>query len=156
MTIPIGDGLLLWYDVFMDTDRLQKLKTRILYRAALAAVGTFIFNTLGVWISLYGILWWYDIPMHFFGGLFTGLLVLHFLLGYKKTRYLPTHRIIFISLVLVCVIGLMWEGYEIVFDIVAGRRHFFLDSLSDIFFDMAGAVEAAFIYLRHRRIVLAS
>ena len=140
----------------MDNDRLKNLRTRLFNRAALAAIGTFVFNSLGVWVSLYGILWWYDMPMHFFGGVFTGLLVIHFLLGQKRIKYLPNNKIIFISLVIVLCIGLLWEGYEIFFDIIAGRQHIFMDSLSDIFFDMAGAVEAMFIYLRHRRIVLAS
>lgn len=140
----------------MDSIRLKNLRTRILNRAALAVFGTFIFNSLGVWMSVYGILWWYDMPMHFFGGLFTALLIVYFLLGYKKTAYLPTIKIILIALAVALVIGLLWEGYEIFFDIIAGRRHIFIDSTSDLFFDMAGAIEAMFIYLRHRKIVLAS
>lgn len=144
----------LWYNTPMDQLQLKSLQKRIFIRGAIATFGTFILNTIGVWLSLYSILWWYDIPMHFLGGLFTNLLVIAFLLRFKPTQNLPVFKLAIVSLFCVLVIGLVWEGYEIFWAIFSGNRHLFMDSVSDIFFDLAGGIEAVFIYLRHRKIVL--
>ena len=138
----------------MNPVQLKSLYDRIFIRTATVAIGTFILNTIGMWLSLYSILWWYDMPMHFLGGLFTCLLIISILLRIKKVKNLPVFYIAIISFVLTLLIGLIWEGYEIFWDIFAGKKHIFIDSLSDIFFDLAGGVEAVFIYLRHRKIVL--
>lgn len=137
----------------MDNNNLNLLQKRLFIRGALVLFGTFILNSIGVWLSLYGILWWYDMPMHFFGGLFTGLLVLSFLVKYKKTAYLPTFKIVLISLVLVFLIGFIWEGYEFIIDLIFGRWQIIMDSLSDLFFDLAGGIQAVFIYLRHKKML---
>ena len=134
----------------MDSLAVNLLRKRILLRAGLATVGTFLFNTLGVWLSLYSMIWWYDMPMHFAGGLFTALLIFVFLLRFSKFANLGNLKSILIVLFLTLIIGLLWEGYEIVFDIIAGRKHIFIDSLSDIFFDFAGGIQACFIYMRHK------
>lgn len=137
----------------MEISVLSGLRKRIFKRAALATFGTFVLNTLGVWLSIYSIVWWYDMPMHFFGGLFTGLLIIAFLLRYPKFQNLSFIQASVIILALVLFIGLLWEGYELAIAVMVGNRHIILDSLSDIFFDLAGAVQALFIYFRHLRLV---
>lgn len=144
----------LCYNIPMNEIQLKALQNRIFIRGATATFGTFILNTLGVWLSLYSILWWYDMPMHFLGGLFSTLLIIAFLLRFKKIREISIPKFVILALILVLIIGLTWEGYEIFWAIVGGNRHLFMDSVSDIFFDLAGGIEAVFIYLRHRKIVL--
>ncbi len=138
----------------MNETGFKLLKKRIFLRAALATIGTFVFNTIGVWLGLYSIIWWYDMPLHFFGGLFTGLLVINFLLNYKKFVFYSTLKTLFAVLLFVLIIGLLWEGYEIFFETLIDRRHIFIDSLSDIFFDLAGGLEACLIYFRHKKEIL--
>ena len=138
----------------MNPVQLKSLYDRIFIRTAAVVFGTFILNSIGVWLSLYSILWWYDIPMHFLGGLFTNLLIISIFLRFKKTNNISVINLVIMSLIITLLIGLLWEGYEIFWDIFAGKKHIFIDSLSDIFFDLAGGVEAVFIYLRHRKIVL--
>lgn len=141
----------------MTPQQLTLIRQRIFNRASLVIFGVFILNFLGIYLALYHILWWYDMPMHFLGGLFTGLLVLYIVLKQKSIVYLPNLKIILISLYFILAIGFAWELYEFfVKTIVMGQKFIFMDSLSDIFFDLAGGIEAMFIYLRHRRIVLAS
>lgn len=141
----------------MNPQQLTLIRQRIFNRASLVIFGVFILNFLGIYLALYHILWWYDMPMHFLGGLFTGLLVLYIVLKQKSIVYLPNLKIILISLYFILAIGFAWELYEFfVKTIVMGQKFIFMDSLSDIFFDLAGGIEAMFIYLRHRRIVLAS
>lgn len=127
------------------------LRRRMFMRAALATFGTFFLNTVGSWLSLYSILWWYDMPMHFFGGLFTALLVIVFLLRYSWFQNASFSKIIITILAFTLVIALLWEGYELFVAIIVGNRHILLDSTSDIFFGLAGAVQALFIYFRHLR-----
>lgn len=138
----------------MNPVQLKSLYDRIFIRTAAVVFGTFILNSIGVWLSLYSILWWYDIPMHFLGGLFTNLLIISIFLRFKKTNNISVINLVIMSLIITLLIGLLWEGYEIFWDVFAGKKHIFIDSLSDIFFDLAGGVEAVFIYLRHRKIVL--
>lgn len=140
----------------MDHIHLNNLRKRLFNRAAIAVFGTFLFNTLGVYLALYWIIWWYDIPMHFFGGLFTGLLVVYILLSYKKTAYIQTFKIILFSLLLTFLITILWEFYEyFIKTILAGEKFDLIDSSSDILFGMIGALQAIFIYKRHKKIVLA-
>lgn len=139
----------------MNPVQLKALRKRIFTRAGLSAFGTFILNTLGVWLSLYSLLWWYDIPMHFFGGLFTTLLIISFLLRFKKVINFPNYKFAIIVLVLIFIFGFVWEVYEFtVITMIFKRENIPMDSLSDLFFDVAGGIEALFIYMRHRRIVL--
>jgi len=130
---------------------IKKLRTRIFIRGALVTVGTFVLNTLGVWLSLYSIIWWYDMPMHFFGGLFTALLVIWFLIHYKKFVNLSLIKTCIIVLLITLIIGVVWEGYEFIFAIIGSQKYIILDSTSDLCFDLAGAIQALFIYFRHKR-----
>ncbi len=138
----------------MDSNTANLLRKRIFLRAGLATVGTFVLNTIGVWLSVYSILWWYDMPMHYFGGLFTALLVISFLLRYEFFQKMSLVKVSVITIVSTFIIGLVWEGYEVIFAIIAGNTHLVLDSISDLFFDMAGSVQAIFIYHRHLKILL--
>lgn len=140
----------------MNDDMVVILQKRIFGRAALVTIGTFVFNTLGVWLSLYSILWWYDMPLHFFGGLFIGLLSISLLLRFKSFITFSLLRSTLVIVGLVFVFGVSWELYEVIFDIIAGRPQVLLDSFSDICFDLAGGLQAMLIYFRHKRIVLSN
>lgn len=135
----------------MNPINIPNLRTRIFVRAALVTIGTFILNTIGVWLSIYSVIWWYDMPMHFFGGLFTGLLIIWFLLRYQKFVNLSFAKTAVTVLLAVLVIGLVWEGYEFIFAIIGGQTYIILDSTSDLFFDLAGTIQALFIYFRHKK-----
>jgi len=115
---------------------------------------TFVLNTVGIWLALYSVIWWYDMPLHFFGGLFTGLLVIWFLMRYPKfikASYLET---VFWVLLISFFIGFVWEFYEVFFYRIGGQNYVIMDAISDIFFDLAGAIQALFIYFRHKNLVL--
>ncbi len=135
----------------MEISVLSSLRKRIFKRAALATFGTFALNTLGVWLSIYSIVWWYDMPMHFFGGLFTALLVIAFLLRYSWFQNASFTKISVYVISGVFIIGSLWEGYELAVAVMVGNKHIILDSISDIFFDLAGSLQALFIYFRHLR-----
>ncbi len=137
----------------MDTYTANNLRRRIFIRGALATIGTSILNAVGSWLSLYSIFWWYDMPMHFFGGLFTALLIISFFLRYSWFKTISLLKTSILVLTITLLIGILWEGYEIIFAVINNNRHILLDSISDILFDIAGGIQAIFIYVRHIKIV---
>ena len=120
----------------------------IAHRAFFATFLTFFLNTVGSYFDLYSIFWWYDMPMHFLGGLFTSLLLIYILLQYGKKVVLDFGATFIVIITLSLIVGLLWEGYELYFAMLMGNKHILLDSISDICFDMAGAVQGMLIYKR--------
>jgi len=105
---------------------------------------------------LYWKYWWFDILLHFLGGIFVGLFALYL---YYYSRYIqPQHfhkrYAFFLSFATVALIGIMWEFFEFSSDkfaIYIGRREAlqqgFQDTLGDLFFDLVGAIFAVHTYL---------
>ncbi|MFA5841301.1 MAG: hypothetical protein WC847_03475 [Candidatus Paceibacterota bacterium] len=91
-------------------------------------------------------------PMHFLGGLFIGLSVIWFLT--KKVFELElSSKLIYKILFFVLLFGASWEVFEILFNNIIAQSSFnSLDTISDIFFDLAGGTFAIsyFFYLRNR------
>jgi hypothetical protein len=120
----------------------------IAHRAFFATFLTFLLNTIGSYFDLYSIFWWYDMPMHFLGGLFTSLLLLYVLIKYFNKIVLNFGSTFIVIITLSLIVGLLWEGYELFLAILSGNRHILLDSISDICFDIAGAAQGMLIYKR--------
>lgn len=114
--------------------------------AALTATALYFFNLSGI-EGWYIEFWWYDIFMHFLGGMALGLWILSLGKLLEKPRFKPWH-IIFFTLLL----GLAWEYFEIHFGItgyVVGSRDYFIDTTFDLINDMLGA---AFVTLLSYRV----
>lgn len=80
--------------------------------------------------------------MHFLGGFWIGLASF-----YTFSLQSVSDKLIFKILLLVLFIGLGWEVFEIlVNDVMAQNSFNFLDTLSDIFFDLSGGL-CAMLYL---------
>lgn len=97
----------------------------------------------------YETIWWYDIVMHFLGGLWVFL----FALWIIRTQYgikLEKHCSFRNLLLFVLLVGISWEIYELIFgfdDLF--REGYFLDMPLDLVMDMSGAVSGGFLfYLR--------
>lgn len=129
------------------------MEKAILNRAAIVGVGLFIFNTVSVWLSLYTIFWYFDMPAHFFGGLFIGLLSIHLFLRFKIGVNMSTSTMAILVITTVLLIAVAWEVYEFGIGHLAGQKYIMLDTISDICFGVAGAIEALFIYMRQKRIL---
>lgn len=89
--------------------------------------------------------WWFDIPLHFLGGVLIALMASFFYVRYVSTEGYITSRMLFINLIsAVLIVGFLWE----VFELVVGGREFAdsdytLDTISDMFTDLAGGL---FVY----------
>lgn len=125
----------------------QFLKNPLKLRIFLLIMGIFFVNTLAINFYWYSLVWWFDMPMHFLGGLWVGL-ASSFVWLYSgwivppKAITRTTILAIFFSIFL---IGFLWEIYEFIVQYMiphGGVLASPLDSLSDIFFDCAGGVTA--------------
>ncbi|MEZ6209171.1 MAG: hypothetical protein R3B64_01175 [Candidatus Paceibacterota bacterium] len=109
-----------------------------------AVVGIFILviNILAMKGSLYFVFWWFDMPMHFLGGFWIGLItVLIFYKKFSKLGLTDNKKSIFVYLLSVIFIGLLWEFYEYFLEIFI-KFDFanIVDSISDMLFDIAGSI----------------
>ncbi|MBI5817189.1 MAG: hypothetical protein HZB09_02060 [Candidatus Yonathbacteria bacterium] len=100
-------------------------------------------------------IWWFDMPMHFAGGLWVGLstLWLVFLSGrFKKTIPQNAISVFTVGVLFVFAIAIVWEIFEYAVQIFFphGTPYDMLDTLSDIFWGLMGGVAASFSFLRKR------
>lgn len=108
-----------------------------------------ILHAIGFQYSLYYHLWWYDIPMHIFGGLAIALLAGYiFFLRTEKNEYPAIRKVLITIFASVMVVGILWEVFEF-------AMHWFLslywfgwfDTIKDLFDDIVGAFIGAKIFL---------
>lgn len=115
-----------------------------IYKVSLwLVIGIFFLNALAMKYHWYFSLWWYDMPMHFLGGVFIGFLAL---VIFPKKPVLN-------AFLCVLIIGILWEVFEFSLDtFITYNPHNYLDTLSDIAFDLAGGLSAVFYYLKRAKV----
>ena len=108
----------------------------ILQRLAYLIFFIFILNSAASKFHLYSSIWFFDMPMHFLGGLWVGLFFIY-LFWFK-----PLSSNLFIEIMMgVLFIGVSWEIFEFIFTNHIGQAPFnTLDTISDICFDLAGGL----------------
>ena len=119
------------------TPEIQETKKYIAHNMLTLVWVVFLFNTLAQLFHWYWIFWWFDMPMHFLGGMFVGFLVL-----YTKPRLFigTTRKALFLFFFYSLCIGVGWELLEISMDIfIKHSQTNIIDTFSDIGFDLAGA-----------------
>lgn len=77
--------------------------------------------------------WWYDIMLHFLGGLWVGLFLVWILRRVEKNASL-----IFVVVGVLCI-GIAWELFEIVIGSPRETRYY-LDTIIDLIMDVVGAL----------------
>ena len=117
----------------------------------------FIANQVFLISDLYLQVSWLDIPMHFFGGIWIGLVGIYFLSFRFNTRQtIPSLLTLIAALVAVVTVGLIWEVVEFNSETILNLRLAEVmtckDTLSDLLFDVVGAFGAwlYFIFLKDR------
>jgi len=100
---------------------------------AIFCVSNFIFEPL----KLYYILPYLDIPMHIFGGFAIGFMVISILEHFSNLNIKVTLLNILIA---VLFVGIIWEVYEYIYDILEIRMWGGMsDTIKDLFDDLIGA-----------------
>lgn len=115
----------------------------------------FVLNAAAIIFHWYLKFFWLDMAVHTMGGIWTAGVALWFFdsVG-EKEKPLDAKRIFLISLVAVVSVGILWEIFEIIVDMLTQSFMYdFIDGLSDIFFDILGAsfVVVHTIWFRHAR-----
>jgi hypothetical protein len=119
---------------------------KILIRIVLLMFFIFIADRIGSFLHWYYTMWWFDMLMHFLGGLwlslfFTYTFVRRNLLGEMSTRTVGQ------IILWVFLVSVLWEVFEFSVNNVIGRTPFsVLDTTSDLFFDMSGAFLVLFYF----------
>ena len=117
----------------------KKLTQRLLYLIIFILVINFLASKL-YW---YSSVWYIDMIVHFLGGFWVGLLFLYFFSARGDVHSLI--RLLFFVL----LIGIGWEVYEVLVNDVFAQIPFnFLDTASDILFDLAGGALAMFYFFK--------
>ncbi|MBP6883669.1 MAG: hypothetical protein KBC06_00315 [Candidatus Pacebacteria bacterium] len=120
-------------------------KQSLFKRLTALVVFIFLLNTIASKFYWYSSIWWFDMPMHFMGGLFLGLLFIY-LFSSKDVAKTEVLKILF----WVLLFGIFWEFFELYFvNHIADNPFNLLDTSSDIFFDLAGGC-VALVYLSNK------
>lgn len=101
-----------------------------------------LFNWIAGLFNWYGLIWWFDMPMHFFGGV--SVFYISAILWLPARKWVSNGRFLYESIITGLLLGVLWEGLELYLNIHYGSPQFILlDSLSDVCFDLAGIFLAA-------------
>lgn len=127
-----------------------------LFFLAIAAI-----HAAAVYFYLYWIIGWFDVVMHFMGGMWLSLIAIWFLyfsgkLDFNKNFFL----VLVIILGIVALGGVLWEFFEFSFDkIFLGKIDKYAvriglaqlsltDTLSDLFFDLLGGLAGGLLFFK--------
>lgn len=95
-----------------------------------------IANGLANFFHWYYTIWWFDIPMHFWGGFWVSAVTL-WALG-TRIPQASFWRRLGTALAAVLVVGASWEVFEFGLDAIGDS----IDTQQDLMFDMLGAITA--------------
>ena len=107
----------------------------------------FILNYLAQKFYWYYTIWYFDMIMHFLGGFWVGLASLWIFSGEKDFKAELNARLTLNVVAYVLFIGISWEFFEYFFvNNLAGNPFNMLDTVSDVFFDLAGGIFSVFYF----------
>lgn len=111
----------------------NKLFLMILFFLALSLAFLNFYAGLYFW---YWRFWWFDLFMHFTGGVSVALLVLYLYKNFKlKEKISVASAILFVTI----TISVLWEIMEFLIDANLFSGNYFVDTLTDIFIALTGA-----------------
>ena len=124
-------------------------KRKLLVRLATLVFFIFIVNYIAKEFYWYSSIWWFDMLMHFLGGLWLGLVFIWLFFGKEINSKL------FLKIILgVFLIGFFWEIFEIIVNNFTIKDSFnILDTISDLCFDVAGGIFALWYFYFSKRIM---
>ncbi len=107
----------------------------------------FLVNFLAMKFYWYSSIWWFDMPMHFMGGLWLGLVFVWFFWGQEFN-----YKLVLKIILGVLIVGISWEVFEVLLNNYTIRDPFStLDTISDVCFDLAGSFFAILYSLKKTR-----
>jgi hypothetical protein len=102
-----------------------------------------------IYLSLFWLLPWYDIPMHILGGFWVSLAVFA-VYQYLGKEISTNVNIVFVLLPITLLVGILWEIFEYKTGLAfVSDDGYFFDTVKDLVDDVVGSV-VAFYYLNHK------
>lgn len=119
-------------------------RRKLLIRLTSLILFIFFLNYAAMKFYWYSSLWWLDMPIHFLGGFWVGLL---------SVWLFPPQNMSFKSVfkvsLMVFLVGFLWEIFEIaVNDTLIHNPFNMLDTSSDLLFDLAGGLSAVIYFFK--------
>ena len=113
-----------------------------------------VLHFLALKFYLYWTFEWFDILMHFLGGLWVALVATWFFFFsgflYKDIKPIKKVKIFSIAIISVIIVGVLWEVWELEADLVfIDEAGYFFDTSLDLVMDTLGGV-VAFIYTKQK------
>lgn len=119
-------------------------RKKLLIRLVFLIFFIFLVNLIASEFYWYYSIWYFDMIMHFLGGLWLGLAIF-WLFSIKELSL----KLILKIVLGVLLISIFWEIFEIlVNNIIAQNPFSALDTVSDICFDLAGGILAVIYFLK--------
>lgn len=100
---------------------------------------------IGLYWYLFWRIWWYDMPMHFLGGLWVGLFA-----GWALQYFRILVRRDILIFLAAFVVGIGWEVFEYSVGLTKGEIGFVFDTAHDLLNDVAGGLFAALLITKLR------
>ena len=124
------------------------MNKRLLLYACVLAFLLWLVNTLANAFYWYSAIWWFDIPMHIFGGFFLSFLVGSFF--FQKLSVLRKREVTISVLLMVLLLGFGWEIFEytVQYLIKGAQLANIPDSVKDMLMDLIGGLCAVPFVLR--------
>ena len=127
----------------------------LLYSALALIVLLWALNWLAVTFYFYWIYWWYDVLMHFLGGIAEGLAAYWVLFHsgiFFHGRFKSEVASVLSVLLCVMVVATAWEYFEYIFNITDSHEGYYFDTFNDLVLGASGAVIAGLIGLGRKKI----
>ena len=109
-----------------------------------------VFHVTALNISLYWVLPWFDIMMHFLGGLLVGTFGAWLYGKFRKESLLDdtNYTVLFNVIIFVTIVGLFWETFELFFEVTSTTRSAYVgDTSLDFIMNTIGATAGYFYAL---------
>lgn len=116
-----------------------------------------VFHHLALKFYFYWTFWWFDIFMHFFGGVWIALFFVWFLFFSNFSKFIKMNinkiknrKIFFVSILVVLVAGLLWEVFEVYANLVSVQEYgYAFDTSLDLVMDLTGGA-MAFVCIKRK------
>lgn len=129
-------------------------------KSIIAIISVLVINQISIWLGLYDVWVWIDIPMHFIGGIAIGMFALAIWLeGIHEVRFkgwLAKHLewwlVPLFVLGFVSIVSIVWEWHEFVLDLIMTgelvRQPNIEDTMLDFLMGMLGGAFSMIFYKR--------
>lgn len=117
--------------------------SKILFRRAFwALLVCGVLNIVAVELYLYWTVWWIDMVVHFFGGMWVALISTWFLSLFFSIKDWSLKKILFVAICSSIFVGILWELYELYFGMtsLSDGIYYVTDTSSDLLMDTIGGI----------------